>query len=142
MPSLRSQHGFACLALVFGLCINDVLRSDIATAARDLDVVDGFCGEGAIHKSAAQESFQAEAFDKFRIPGVTDLCFGCNAEDLTVEAGFQRVLRLVLRLRSGALLIMGPPCSSFVMLNAKACKRNLMISVAMRFISLFRWGTR
>ena len=73
MPSLQSQHGFACLVFVFGLCINDVLRSDIATVARDLDVVDGFCGEGAIHKSAAQKGFRAEAFDKFRILGVTDL---------------------------------------------------------------------
>ena len=126
MPTLQSQHGFACLVFVFRLCINDVLRSNIATVARDLDVLDGFCGAGAMHKSAAQQGFRAEAFDKFRIPGVTDLSSQCSTEDLTVEAGFQRVLRLVLRLRSGGLLIMGPPCSSFVMLNAKNCKRNLM----------------
>lgn len=124
MPTLRSQHGFACLVFVFGLCINDVLRSSIASVARDLDVLDGFSGEGAMHKSAAQQGFRAEAFDKFRIPGVTDLSSPCSTEDLTLEAGFQRVLRLVLRLRRGGLLIMGPPCSSFVMLNAKNCKRH------------------
>ena len=79
MPTLQSQHGFACLVFVFGLCINDVLRSDIATVARDLDVLDGFCGAGAMHKSAAQQCFRAEAFDKFRIPGVTDLSSQCIA---------------------------------------------------------------
>ena len=74
--------------------------------------------KGATHKAAAQEGFRAEAFDKFRIPGVTDLCFGCSNEDLTVEAGFQCVLRLVLRLRSGGLVDHGD-----------------------EGVSLFRWGT-
>ena len=123
MPSLRSADGFASLVLVFGLSINAVLHSDIANVARDLDVVDGFCGEGAIHKCAAQQGFRAEAFDKFRVPGVTDSCFSHSCEDMTLEIGFQRVLRLVLRLRIGGLLTMGSPCSSFVQLNAKNCKR-------------------
>ena len=91
--------------------------------------------------TAAQQGFQTEAFDKFRIPGVTDLSSQCSTEDLTVEAGVQHVLRLVLRLCSRGLLIMGPPCSSFVMLNGKNCKRNLMISVAARAISPSKWGT-
>ena len=37
--------------------------------------------------------------------------------------GCMRALRLVLRLKRGCLLVMGPPCSSFVMLNAVNCKR-------------------
>ena len=123
MHPLQSPRAFASLVLVFGLSINAVLRSDIATVARDLDVVDGFCGEGAIHTHAAQHGFRAEAFDKFRVPGVTDSCFEHSCEDMTLEVGFQRVLRLVLRLRIGGLLTMGPPCSSFVMLNAKNCQR-------------------
>lgn len=36
-----------------------------------------------------------------------------------------RAVRLVLRLKKGGLLVMGPPCSSFVMLNAVNCKRKL-----------------
>jgi hypothetical protein len=36
--------------------------------------------------------------------------------------GFMRALRLVLRLKRGSLLVMGPPCSSFVMLSAVNCK--------------------
>ena len=119
MPTIQLQHGCACLVLVFGLCISNVLRSDIATVARDLDVLDALCGAWVMHKSAAQQGFRTEAFDKFRIPGVTDLSSQCSTEDLTMEAGFQRVLRFVLRLRSRGLLTMGPPCSSVVMHNAK-----------------------
>ena len=32
-------------------------------------------------------------------------------------------VRLVLRLRPGGLLHMGPPCSSFVFMNSNKCKR-------------------
>jgi hypothetical protein len=34
-----------------------------------------------------------------------------------------RALRLVLRLKRASILVMGPPCSSFVMLNAVNCNR-------------------
>ena len=37
--------------------------------------------------------------------------------------GCMRALRLVLRLKRGGLLVVGPPCSSFVMLSAVSCER-------------------
>ncbi len=120
---LRS-HTLAFSNVVFGLSVNDVLNSELATVDRDLDVVDLFCGKGAIHKAATEQNLAAQAFDKFRVPGSTDTTnFECT-EDIAVWAGFLRALQLVLRLRKGGLLMMGPPCSSFVQLNMAKCKRS------------------
>ena len=116
---------FLVTVLVFGLSVLDVLNdSTTSKIGRDLDVVDLFCGRAAIHRAAASQGLTSVSFDKSRIPGTTDSGLPDETEDMSTLEGFMRALRLVLRLRRGGLLVMGPPCSSFVMLNAVNCKRN------------------
>ena len=116
---------FLVTVLVFGLSVLDVLNdSTISKIDRDLDVVDLFCGRAAIHRAAASQGLTSVSFDKSRIPGTTDSGLADETEDMSTLEGFMRALRLVLRLRRGGLLVMGPPCSSFVMLNTVNCKRN------------------
>ena len=63
-------------------------------------------------------------FDKFRVPGVSDVA-GALSEDLLSSCGFKSAVRCVLSMREGALLWMGPVCSSFVFMNSSRCKRTL-----------------
>jgi len=115
-----------CLAtlLTFGIYVQDVLHdSSLWNIERNLDVVDIFCGKAAVHRAAASLSFASTAFDKSRNLGITDACQVDHIEDMSTMAGFMQALRLVLRLKRGGLLVMGPPCSSFVMLNSAKCKR-------------------
>ena len=109
---------------IFGISVQDVLHDTTTTVERDKDVLDLFCGEAAIHRAAVVSEFASAAFDKFRVPGVTDSRRATDTEAMSSPDGFMRALHLVLRLRKGGLLVMGPPCSSFVMLNAVNCKRN------------------
>ena len=41
-----------------------------------------------------------------------------------LRMGFSLALRYTLRLRAGALLVMGPPCSSFVFINQGTARRS------------------
>ena len=41
-----------------------------------------------------------------------------------MRMGFSLAMRYTLRLRPGALLVMGPPCSSFVFINQGTAKRS------------------
>ena len=114
-----------CGLVVFGWSVDGVLRSALAAdTARDLDVVELFSGVGAVHRAAQSLGLRSAVFDKFRIKGVTDQPGGSESEDMAEEAGFLSALGLVLRLREGGLLIQGPPCSSFVGLNAANCRRS------------------
>ena len=58
---------------IFDISVQDVLHNDTTTTVeRDKDVLDLFCGEAAIHRAAVVSGFASAAFDKFRVPGVTD----------------------------------------------------------------------
>ena len=115
---------FLATLLIFGISVQDVLHdSSLWNIERNLDVVDLFFGKAAVHCAAAPLSFASTMFDTSRVPGITDTCQADHTEDMSTMAGFMRALRLVLRLKRGGLLVMGPPCSSFVMLNSAKCKR-------------------
>lgn len=115
---------FLTTLLIFGISVQDVLQDSKPDVARDKDVLDLFCGAAAIHRAAVDLGLASTAFDKFRIPGITDTSRAGCTEDLTSKSGFMRALGMVKRLRAGGLLVMGPPCSSFVMMNAVKCRRN------------------
>ena len=101
---------FLVTVLVFGLSVQDVLNdSTTSKIERDLDVVDLFCGRAAIHRAAASQGLASVSFDRSRIPGTTDCGLADETEDMSTLEGFMRALRLVLRLRRGGLLAMGPP---------------------------------
>jgi hypothetical protein len=81
---------------------------------RDLDFVELFSGAGQL-----AGAMQAQ--------GMTTACFeinNCKADDMLETAGWLRALRLVLRLRHGALLWAGVPCSSFVFMNRGTSRRS------------------
>ena len=124
---LHSEMARACSFLatlvIFGISVQDVLQDSSSDVARDMDVLDLFCGAAAIHRAALDSGLASTAFDKFRVPGITDSSEAGRTEDLSSKNGFMRALKLVKRLRTGGLLVMGPPCSSFVMLNAVKCRR-------------------
>ena len=114
---------FLTTLVIFGISVQDVLQSCRPDDVRDKDVLDLFCGAAAIHRAAVDSGFTSSAFDKFRIPGITDSSRAGCSEDVSSKIGFMHALELVKRLKRGGLLVMGPPCSSFVMLNAAKCKR-------------------
>ena len=87
-------------------------------------VVELWCGVGSIAAAAAAAGYVVCKFDKFRVPGVSDVA-GALSEDLLSSCGFKSAVRCVLSMREGALLWMGPVCSSFVFMNSSRCKRTL-----------------
>ena len=71
--SMRKPCSFLDIVTIFGISVQDVLHNDTTTTVeRDKDVLDLFCGEAAIHRAAVVSGFASAAFDKFRVPGVTD----------------------------------------------------------------------
>ena len=80
-------------------------------------MVELWCGVGSIAGAAAAAGYVVQKFDKFRAPGVADVA-GPLSEDLLSSWGFQSAVRCVLSTREGALLWMGPACSSFVFMNS------------------------
>ena len=109
---------------VFGLTLNAALSWPEARGQRTVDVVELWCGVGSIAAAAAAAGYVVCKFDKFRVPGVSDVA-GALSEDLLSSCGFKSAARCVLSMREGALLWMGPVCSSFVFMNSSRCKRTL-----------------
>ena len=107
---------------VFGLTLSAVLSWPEAHGQRTVDVVELWCGVGSIAGAAAAAGYVVHQFDKFRVPGVSDVA-GPLSEDLLTLCGFQSTVRCVLSMHEGALLWMGPVCSSFVFMNSSRCKR-------------------
>ena len=95
-----------------------------APSERDLDVVELWAGVASIARAAERSYFRSAAFDLHRIPGVTDVP-GDKCEDITITTGFKRAIMLVLRLREGGLLALGPDCSSFTFPNSSRHKRTM-----------------
>ena len=121
--AMREVNELVNTFAVFGFTVALILDSPGAKVDRDLDVAELFSGVGSIHRAATEHGFKSDAFDKFRVPGVTDEAHGDLTEDITQMNGFLRALNLVMRLRPGGLLAMAPPCSSFVYMNSSKCKR-------------------
>ena len=109
---------------VFGLTLSAALSWPEAHGQRTLDVVELWCGVGSIAGAAAAAGYVVQKFDKFRVPGVSDVA-GPLSEDLLSSCGFLSAVRCVLSMREGALLWMGPVCSSFVFMNSSRCKRTV-----------------
>ena len=97
----------------FGLSIREVL-SWKEPGERDLDLCELWSGVGSLARAAEKRSLKAVCFDIRDRPD----------EDLTTLAGFRKALSLVRRIRSGGLLMMGPPCCSWVWMNSVNCKRS------------------
>lgn len=94
---------------VSSICQDPVWKQE----PRDLDVVELWSGpHGALVVAAHAMGLAAEAFDTCRIPGITNKP-GPACEDLTCRSGFLNAVRLIMRLRPGALLHQAPECSSF-----------------------------
>ena len=83
-----------------------------------------WAGVEAIVAAATRAQYRAAAFDLHRVPGVTDMP-GDLCEDFTTITGFKSAMALVLRLREGGLLALGPDCSSFTFPNSSRHKRTL-----------------
>ena len=97
---------------VFTLSVHDALQwGDVD---RDLDLCELWAGVGSVSKAAARRKLKTNCLDILLLPG----------DDVTTLTGFRKTLAVVQRLRPGGLLMMGPPCSSFVWMNSSACKRN------------------
>ncbi|CAE7834952.1 unnamed protein product [Symbiodinium sp. CCMP2592] len=110
---------------VFGTCLQAVLDwPGGADQDRQLDVFEIWSGVGSICAAAQKAGLAADAFELTRIPGVTDDPSNPATEDLLCKAGFFRCLAKVLTVREKGLVWMGPPCSSWVFLNQRNCKRN------------------
>ena len=97
---------------VFTLSVHDALQWD--DVDRDLDLCELWAGVGSVSKAAARRKLKTSCLDILLLPG----------DDVTTLTGFRKTLAVVQRLRPGGLLMMGPPCSSFVWMNSSACKRN------------------
>ena len=94
--------------LVHGLTVAAVLNSHEWThLPRDLDCVEIFAGVGSIAAAAAEKGLRAAAYDKGRIPGVTE-----ETEDILTLQGFRGAIALVLRLASHGLRWLAPGGSS------------------------------
>ena len=109
---------------VFGLTLEDALKLPEAVGAREVDVVELWCGVGSIVAAASAATYVVRKFDKFRVPEVTDQ-EGPASEDLLSSWGFLSAVRCVLAIRTGGLLWMAPVCSSFVFMNSSKCKRKV-----------------
>jgi len=114
----HGRHGSKPWAsdVVYGLDMEAALER-FRQVDRDLDVVEGFCGVGAVYRNALRRRFSAAGFDKHRVPGRTDSALALSSEDLASEAGFMNALSLVARLRRGGLLWLAPVCASWVWMN-------------------------
>ena len=97
---------------VFGLSVSEALSW--VGVERDLDVCELWAGVGSVVRAAAKRKLATVGLD----------ISSDNEEDFTCLAGFRKALHEVQRLRRGGLLIMGPPCSTFVWMSSSVCKRS------------------
>ena len=96
---------------VFGLTLMTVLGWP--NVKRDIGILELWSGAGNIAKAGRKRGCKVATFDV-----IND-----TRQDMTTLKGFQIALGLVLRVRKGGLLVMGPPCGSFGWLNSSKCQR-------------------
>ena len=106
--------------LVHGLTVALVFKCDEwSYLPRDLECVEILSGVGSVAGAASEHGLRAAAYDKGRIPGLTE-----SAEDITTPQGFRAAIALVMRLVCHGLLWLAPPCSSWTFLNSSRCRRS------------------
>ena len=110
---------------IMGITITAALA--MAPTLRDLQVVELWSGVGSIVAAAQKRNYNTAAFDLNRVPGITDVP-GSLCEDITTLEGFKKAISLVLRLGEGALLALGPDCSSFTFPNSSRHKRHSAVA--------------
>ena len=98
---------------VFDLTVAACLLDPVhLNCPRDLDVVEIFAGVASIVGAAKEAGYQAIAFDKSRVLGLTDSLSSKASEDVSCKHGFLHAVSLVMRLRVGGLLWLAPISSS------------------------------
>ena len=106
--------------ILFGLSVQQVLDNDgWAHSPRNLECVEIFAGVGAVAAAAKELGLRAATYDKYRIPGNTEV-----TEDITTWEGFQTAIGLVMRLVPAGLLMLAPVCASWGFMNSSRCQRS------------------
>lgn len=115
----------AATLVLFGAYTIDSVLADPhwAQKARTYDLVELWSGVGSLVRAAQQRSLVASGFDITHGP----------EEDITTEPGFRKALALVMALKPGGLLAMGPDCSSWVFPSSPHHKRHLGIEGNQKF---------
>ena len=114
MPSLAALFGHV---EAHGRTARSIMSAPEFTGLpRNLKVVELFSGVGSVHKAGAKLGHNSAGFDKVQ---------GGQSEDATTWPGFYAACCLIMRLAVGGLLLMAPPCNSWVQLNAANCQRKL-----------------
>ena len=103
---------------ILGWTLQGVLDHSAAAGTRSLHVGELWAGVGAVAGAGAVAGFSSQAFDKNRVPGVTDVD-GPSSEDVLVPSGFWNALTCVLSIVEGGLLMMAPCCKSMGFMNRK-----------------------
>ena len=129
-PSIQRQAALLCAVTLFGVySVRVILAQDSANVQRDLGCVELWSGVGAVAQAAQEAGEAAATFDKVN----------CESQDITTIAGFKAAVNLVLRLREGGLLWMGPECSSFtfapVSVTARSQQNNYNGDVTKEFVA-------
>ena len=89
--------------------------ASVSAPVRDLDLLELFCGQGMLHKSAKLLGLASAGMDRELNP---------KLHDLLTTRGLLHAIRAVLRLRVNSLLFLGIPCSSWVWMNRGTSKRS------------------
>ena len=106
------SRAFLANLKVFSLSVEAALSFE--DVARDLDVIELWAGTATVASAAQEKGLHTAIFDIKHDP----------ADDMCCLTGFRAALQAARRLRPGGLLMMGPPCSSFVWMNLANTKRS------------------
>ena len=101
---------------------------------RDLDVVELWSGVEAIAQCALAHGLQAECHDQLKDPNNPTF-------NITNMVGFLAALKMVMWLRVGGLLAMGPDCSSFVFARPVLPRGSVGVGLGTQTISLLKMAT-
>ncbi len=124
MEESRHQRVGSFPWTLFGVSVAAALQDDgLRRLPRDLDCAEVFCGVGSVWRAAERAGKRAEGYDRNRVPGVTDCSDNVACEDILTHAGFRTALKLVFRLKVGALLWLAPMCNSFCFLALSLTRR-------------------
>lgn len=108
-----------CAITLFGtFTVNSVMHDPYWNSTpRDLDLVELWSGVEALARHAQFLGLRAACHDKLKDPAIPQY-------DITTLEGFSAALKLVMRIREGGLLAMGPDCSSFVFASSPHAQRS------------------
>ena len=94
---------------------NVVMNFNVSDERRTLDVLDLFAGHGSVSKAFKSVGYCAASYD----------IHNDTRCDFTSKTGFMQAMSLMLQLRSGGLIMAGPPCSMWTFLASSVhCRSN------------------